>query len=440
MTWILTNLMRLTRLAWLTLCLLLLGCTLPAPGGYSTPTLRYTPSASSPAITSSPSLTPSPLPSPSATSESTASPTVPSATAGPPINLLNNPGFEGDYHEGPGGLIAPGWEPFYCAPPYTVTRCLAPVEWKPYEPYLFIPEYNRANQPERVHSGESAQHIFSPHKLTDSGVYQDVHGLVVGDYYYLSMYGQMWLADGQHKVILPDGTEVWRDEPCAVRDSTNTCINWGSTPYTSDYATEDDFNAGWMVAGVGSCTSSAFDNEGVVWGRPYGYFDGLYDHYGEVSVGFQAWDSCARVFLRAWNKYAKGHSDFYFDSAMLVRATFDMPTPEATPTRIGPVTPAPGVTPTPTPEAGAPCTVFPCTYEARLAYRVISSGLNIRSGPGTRYSLVGSYAQGAAVEVRCVTEVSLTEVWGSASPCAPYPARWVAIRIGSVVRAWLESV
>jgi hypothetical protein len=354
-----------------------------------------------------------PTASPTATATAEPSPTSTATLPAPDdTNLLRNPGFEGEVEWGDGGAVSVEWQRFYCNTPYTETRCAVPILWNPYDPYMKTPEYNLAPQPARVHGGETAQHLFAASGVTDAGVYQDV-AVTPGAYYTLTFYGQMWLADGPHQT----SNGEWADQGCYARDATNTCIDWLSTWYTSDVATEDDLNAGWIVGGVGSCESNAFAENGLYWGRPYGFYDGLYDAYAPVEVDFQAWDDCVRVYLRFWTKYSKGHNDAFIDDASLVLATFEAGTPEPTPTPIIPregtptPTPAPGETPEPTPSPDSR-TYDPAIRILEPPQSYIPDGnWHIRADHSKASLSVGGLIPGEPVEAFAIWSAANGDLW-----------------------------
>jgi hypothetical protein len=132
---------------------------------------------------------------------------------------------------------------------------------------------------------------------------------------------------------------------CVRRDAKNQCYDWGSDPYHSDRATEDDLTAGYMLLGVDlSCGTNAFD-PGIQWSQDYGYYQGLYDHYAPMHLTFVAQKQCATLYIGSYSRFAKGHNNFYTDEATLTviggsNAPLPAVTPAApTPTPVGSIKP-----------------------------------------------------------------------------------------------------
>jgi hypothetical protein len=323
--------------------------------------------------TQEPTLADTPTPTAAPATATGVATTVASATSGPtasplptivvPAPKLANGDFEGCYHDQagnpipmgcyhdePGGQIFDGWSGWFCDVPYTA-RCLVPVEWNPYEPYMGTPEYKLERAADRLvrhaagdthKQGLTAQEWFCAGRVCRAGVKQVVNGLVPGGIYDFATNGQMWIADGAQG---PNPASPKFDQPCVRRDAKNQCYDWGSDPYHSDRATEDDLTAGYMLLGVDlSCGTNAFD-PGIQWSQDYGYYQGLYDHYAPMHLTFVAQKQCATLYIGSYSRFAKGHNNFYTDEATLTviggsNAPLPAVTPAApTPTPVGSIKP-----------------------------------------------------------------------------------------------------
>lgn len=145
----------------------------PTPTAFPTP--KITPTRRTVAAT----FTPSPEPSPTESSGGQAGPSVPSG-----VNLLVNPGFEGQYGPYAGRTefnVPEGWIPWY-------------VQWSDAD---FPPEFKPAQAPfmNRVHGGERAQQYFKTYGTYTAGVMQRVE-VAPGVNLRFTIYGQAWSHDG----------------------------------------------------------------------------------------------------------------------------------------------------------------------------------------------------------------------------------------------------
>jgi hypothetical protein len=256
-----------------------------------------------------PTATPSPTVTPKAV---TATPTV--QAVGP--NLLSNPGFEGRVRTVvfPEITVFEGWDPYYCDQPYTAQKCPVPPEWNPYRGLpMKRPEFKPGN-PEmqncsssymnRVHSGCNSQQAFSYSGVSNEGVQYTVRNIASGRYV-LTAWAQLWVSDS--------------GRACLRRDANNHCIAFGGN-FESDIATKDDRTA--MFARLGydpTCGTNAFAPS-VVWSQDYGYAQGFYDKYQQMSLPIQVTGDCVTVFIGGYNRFAKSANNLYIDDASLRRA------------------------------------------------------------------------------------------------------------------------
>ncbi len=151
--------------------------TLPTrpPTPTAVPTPKITPTRRAVIPTSPPS--PSPTGPPAATQK-------PGSVVPVGVNLLTNPGFEGQYGPYAGRTefnVPEGWIPWY-------------VQWSDAD---FAPEFKPAEAPHlsRVHSGERAQQYFKTFGTYTAGVMQRVQ-VAPGVKLRFTIYGQAWSHDG----------------------------------------------------------------------------------------------------------------------------------------------------------------------------------------------------------------------------------------------------
>jgi hypothetical protein len=243
-------------------------------------------------------------------------------------NLLQNPGFEGDFFAW-GGIneiqVAHGWTPYWWEQPDR-------------SPPYFRPEYKRAvaaQFPNRVLSGGSAQQWFTFHASHWAGMYQQVFNVTPGQRYRFAIFAQVW-----------SSTES--DNPFVSVNPANPRLRVGIDP------------TGNWSAGAGT----------VVWSGE-GPMHSHIDRWGEISVEAVAQNSVMTVFMRTNPDFDVKHNDMYWDNASLValgpaqptappptNTPLPLPTSTATPpaTATAPptATPLPTATPRPLPTATLP--------------------------------------------------------------------------------------
>jgi hypothetical protein len=205
--------------------------------------------------------------------------------------ILANPGFEGPFLPagGVGELtVAEHWHPFYdnTAPNHR-------------------PEFQRESTTVgrgRVHTGDSAQKLFTTFSPHDGGIYQQVHQVSPGQWYTLSAWGYQWSSQQHDPDHSPD------DGKCSLLVGINP---WGDTNPLA---------------------------RTTVWGREALQ---VYNQWTQIGVTAQAWSDTIVVALRQVCVWGPTHNDAYLDDAQLQLASVGPP-----------VTPAPTYTPYPT---GTPC-------------------------------------------------------------------------------------
>lgn len=209
---------------------------------------------------------------------------------------LANPGFEGGFYKsgGVGELeVGTGWQVWY-------------------DPAMTRPEY----KPEtlttgkaRVRSGAYAQKLFTTYAGHDGGVYQEMYGVVPGQWYKFSAWGYQWSSSEDN----PDVSK--NDGKCSVLVGINP---WG------------DANPRART---------------TVWGREALQ---LYNQWVQVDIVAQAWSNKIVVAVRQVCEWPVKHNDAYLDDAKLELGGTG-----------GAVTPAPTYTPYPTYTPVPTCTPCP---------------------------------------------------------------------------------
>lgn len=210
-------------------------------------------------------------------------------------NLLQNPGFEGNY--GPwNGIpeiqVAAGWTPWWYEDP-------------DHNPAYFRPEYKRALAsvfPKRVFSGDSAQQWFTFHASHLAGMYQQVFNVTPGVRYRFTIWAQVWSS--------------LEDDPVTSVQPANPHLQIGIDP-----------TGGWSA---GSPT--------VIW-SPEGAMSSLIDQWAPLNVEATAENSIITVMMRTNPDFASKHNDMYWDNASLVAVQPPQPTRLPTDTPGPPVTP-----------------------------------------------------------------------------------------------------
>jgi LysM repeat protein len=247
-----------------------------------------------------------------------------------PLNLLQNPGFEGDYFPWFGineVQVAHGWTPWW----RQRTEADPPA-------FFFKPEYKQANGyifPNRVHSGVAAQQWFTFHATHEAGMYQQVFGVTPGTRYRFTIWAQVW---------------------SSTEDNASVSVN----PAYPNLQAGIDVTGGWNPwAGT------------VVWSGTAA----SYDSWGQLGVEAVAQSDVITVFMRSNPNWPVKHNDVYWDDAVLVAvgvggepipptATL-APPPSPTATAAG----APALTATPTAPPPPTPTCAPAP-EDWVAYRV----------------------------------------------------------------------
>lgn len=292
----------------------------PRPTGTSAPTRTPEPSATTgPSQTPTATETAGPSPTPTATATATKTPTptdtptiTPTPTETPPPtptqimpdiiipedtpNLLRNPGFEGEYatteywSDAEGmyikHLTASGWIPYYCDQPYTPEKCpaLRQGDGNPEGLLMGRPEFKLTEIANRVHGGERAQQWFCAMRACRAGVYTTVE-TVPGQVCEVSVWVQTWSADG------------------------------AGYPYISDVSTQDARdNSIWLIRVSPTGDTWAFADENLV-SRAFGYEDGHYDQFVEISYRFVAQSITTGVFIENLRLWPIGNNDSYVDDA-----------------------------------------------------------------------------------------------------------------------------
>ena len=201
--------------------------------------------------------------------------------------MLANPGFEGGFYlsGGVGELeVGKSWQ----------------VWFDPNSPHK-RPEY----KPEtldvgrgRVRSGKHAQKLFTTFASHDAGIYQEIYGVVPGQWYAFSAWGYQWSSEQDN----PDSSV--KDGKCSLLVGINP---WG------------DANPRART---------------TVWGK-----EALqqYNRWVEVEVTAQAWSDKVVVAVRQVCEWPVRHNDAYLDDAHLELAgDVTGPTPTPLPTRVCP--------------------------------------------------------------------------------------------------------
>lgn len=236
-------------------------------------------------------------------------------------NLLQNPGFEGQYIAVGGDtavLVAPSWQPWHLPPPPG-----APTSVN------LQPDYQPARA-DRVRSGQSAQQYDTFFATHIGGVYQRV----------------------------------------PVEAGANLTFSVFIYPYSSasfeDIDQSIDPQGLFVSVGIDPNGGTSGDSNSIIWSTPAEY----YDEYRQISVSTTVPGTSITVFVRSSVENATGlHQVFLDDAALITTGTEPIP-PTATPTTSGPTnTPAPptATVPTATPGPQQPTatqTPLPATTEA----------------------------------------------------------------------------
>ncbi len=249
------------------------------------------------------------------------------ARAQEPVNLLQNPGFEGDYFPW-GGInevqVAHGWTPWW----------RDRTENDPPATY-FRPEYKRADvyvYDYRVRSGTAAQQWFTFHSTHEAGMYQQVMNVEPGKRYRFTIWCHVW-SSTEH-------------DPRQSVNPANPRLQVGIDP-----------TGAWNPWGPT-----------VVWSHQYYYID----TWGQLAVEAVAQSDVITVFMRSNPEFAVAHNDTYWDDAALINVDDQPPPPPpatATPPPAEPSATAPpaatatlppDVTPSPSPVPTTPAPTATC--------------------------------------------------------------------------------
>jgi hypothetical protein len=209
-------------------------------------------------------------------------------------NLLNNPGFEGQYSAWNGIneiQMAPGWTPWWIENPGNY-------------PQHFRPEYKQAVgsiYPNRVRSGEYAQQYFTFHASHYAGMYQQVFNVTPGQNYQFTIWVQVWTSTA--------------DDPNTSYQPANPHLQIGIDP------------------------TGLWDPNGstVIWSPEAPMFNHI-DQWGAVSVEAATQNDVLTVMVRTSPAFPNKHNDMYWDDATL----FAVGPPEPTAPPPPPPTNTPG--------------------------------------------------------------------------------------------------
>ncbi|HSM56723.1 MAG TPA: hypothetical protein VK879_11265 [Candidatus Sulfomarinibacteraceae bacterium] len=219
--------------------------------------------------------------------------------------LLENPGFEDGFYlwNGNNSLqVGTGWMPWW-------------IDNPDHEPPFTRPEYRQvsgAEEPNRVHSGESAQQWFKLHSAYYAGVYQQAPEVTPQQAYRFSLWARVWSSD--------------QDDPADVSSNpANPHLQIGIDPHGN----VDPFSAD------------------IIWSFEAGMHE-VIDGWSQLTVEAIARNSSITLFVRSRPEFANKHNNVFIDSASLQAITPATPTPTPTPTSTSTPTVEP---PTVTPEA-----------------------------------------------------------------------------------------
>jgi len=234
---------------------------------------------------------------PTAVPTTPSGPATPTQIVGPVVipsnasNLVTNSSFTGQVRPVIFGEVNvfESWEPFYCDQPYTQQKCPAPRQGSGNPPGLMMgrPEYKPTDVANRVHSGKTAQQWFCFWRTCDAGIFQTVT-TTPGAVCVAGAFVQSWSANG--------------------------------TGFTSDLQTADQrANSTWFIRVDPTGGTSAFANS-ILISRGFGYGDGIYDKYVEISYQFAATSNKATVFFENLRLWPISNNDNYIDD-VYVRCT-----------------------------------------------------------------------------------------------------------------------
>ncbi len=210
-------------------------------------------------------------------------------------NLLQNPGFEGEYQPfngDPSRRVAPAWTP------WNAPRGPGDPTWA-----NITPQYRRAANPNRIRSGNGAQEFFELFATFTGGVYQRVNA-ATGVPLRFSAFLSVWSTARDN----PDRSL----EPAAVS----------------------------LQVGIDPTGGTDGTSRNIVWSAP----ERFYDEYRQLSVTATAAANTVTVFVRATMLEPVRHNHVYIDDTSLVVTSGTLPT--STPVAILPTATPEGVIPT----------------------------------------------------------------------------------------------
>lgn len=279
------------------IALLLVACG-SLPGATPTPYIVEV-TATPPPIPSRLPLTPTYVPQAAPTSSPFPTP--------PPLldNRLINPGFEGQARAigGADVLVLEGWEPFYCAEPFTSEACWTRGrdEEGDFTAVMSRPQY--APTGERVRSGESAQRWWCGFATCLGGVSQ-TFPTAPGELCEVGAWVQSWSSpsdEGHDASGIPTG------------------------PFTSELAGQSDRdNSTWRIR-VDPSGGTYPWRSGVLTSRVFGYSHGIYDQYALIRFSFVATGDRATVFFENHRLWPFMHNENFIDDAYAICWTPDEP-------------------------------------------------------------------------------------------------------------------
>ncbi|MBN1122354.1 MAG: LysM peptidoglycan-binding domain-containing protein [Anaerolineae bacterium] len=203
-------------------------------------------------------------------------------------NLLDNPGFEGSVRsvDFDSVQVFDGWQPFYCAQPYTSEKCAALRQGagNPEGLLMSRPVYKSTNTTYHVHGGTTAQQWSCSYSACRGGVYQII--------------------------------ETVPGASCEVGAYVQS-LSTNSSGITSDLLTADDRdNSTWYIRVDLSGGESAFTTgDNLLISRGFGYIDGTYDRFAKIGFTFTATDDETAVYFENLRLWPLARNRSYLDDA-----------------------------------------------------------------------------------------------------------------------------
>lgn len=256
-------------------------------------------------------------------------------------NLLQNPGFEGNFSERGASevTVADNWNPWW------KTGTDEQVE----EGYLRRPEYKPFYEyakaegfPSRTHSGAKSQKLFNNYATHDGGILQEV-SVPKGAKVRFSIWAMVWSSQ--------------EDDPYVSKKPGRYQVRVGIIP------------TGGIDPFVG----------GVVWSQPAE----VYDQWVQLSVEAVAQADRVTVVTRSTVQYRNKNNNSWWDDANLEVLTPPTPTP-VPPTPTPRFTPTPTITPTPTHTPTPVATATPTPTPTPQTGSICVSAYNDSNGDGLR--------------------------------------------------------